>query len=150
MRTEIGDELRTFFGEYTRLFNEALGGTPDLEAITGQYTSSLLAAGPQGVSTAEIGDEFRTVIAQGYEYYRSIGMTQMSLLGVEVTPIDERHALAKVSYRASYIRVSDGQPVDLEFGLAYLLQKQDRWRVFAFIAGDEQAIHEQHGLVAAE
>lgn len=146
-------ELRAFFEAYTARFNDALEAPSDralLEEIAAQYTSTFMAAGPQGVSAGENDAAFIDVLEQGYRQYAAIGTRRMAVRGVRVTPIDEQHAMARVAFRASYVRPSDGEAIDLDFEVTYLLQKQDRWQVFAFIAGDEQALYREYGLLPAE
>lgn len=143
-------ELRAYFEEYVARFNEALAGPPRpalLEAIAAQYTSTFMAAGPQGVSAGENDAAFLDVLEQGFQQYVAIGTKRMIVLDVHVTPVDARHAMARVDYRASYVRPSDGEAFDLDFDVTYVLQRQERWQVFAFIAGDEEALYREHGLL---
>ena len=71
----------------------------------------------------------------------------MSVRRVDVTPIDDRHHMAKVHYRADYQK-TNGEPVSIDFDVTYILQTRDgRSRIFAFVAGDEMGIYRQHGLV---
>jgi hypothetical protein len=144
-------QLRAFFERYAQFYNDAISGQPDLEAIEAQYTSPFLGVAPGVVRAGEQGEEFRSTLEQGFRYYVSIGTKQLAVRDVEVIAIDELHALAKVSYRASHIRPRDGEAIDLDFTLGYLLQRRDEtWLVFAFVAGDEMAMYEQHDLKPLE
>jgi len=143
-------ELRTFFDEYAALFNDALGGSPDLEAIAAQYTDAFMGAGPDGVMPGQNDAAFVEMLGQVYERYVALGTKHMAVRDVAVTPIDAQHAMARVDYRASYVRPSDNEPIEIDFDVTYILQKQDRWRVFAFIAGDEQAAYREYGLMPSE
>src|SRR5690606_1977130 len=129
-----------FFDAYALHFNEALAGRADLDAIAAQYTDSFVGAGPAGVSTADNDEGFREVLARGFEAYRAIGTHAMAMRDLVVTPIDDLHTMAKVFYRASYTRPSDSAPIEIDFDVTYVLHRSDRWQVFAFIAGDEQAL----------
>ncbi|MCA9877808.1 MAG: hypothetical protein KC442_08500, partial [Thermomicrobiales bacterium] len=67
--------------------------------------------------------------------------------GIATTPIDDRHALARVAYRAHYVKPA-GEPVDIDFEVSYVLAARDEtYEIFAFIAGDEQELYRQHGLL---
>ena len=64
-----------------------------------------------------------------------------------VTEIDGNHGMARISYSAECIR-RDGENVTIDFDVTYLLQVSDRGpTIFAYIAGDEQAVLREHGLI---
>ena len=147
---QVREELRTFFDQYTARFNEALEGSPDLDGIAAQYAATFMAAGPQGVAAGQNDGGFLDVLRQGFEQYRRIGTKRMTVRAVEVTAIDGQHALARIAYRASYIRPADGEPIEVDFEVTYLLQHQERWRIFAFIAGDEEALYREYGLMPSD
>lgn len=146
----ITGELRMFFEVYAQRFNDALDGYPDFEAIAAQYTSTFMAVGPGGVAAGTNDESFLAALPQGFDQYRAIGTKRMAVLEVAVTPIDELHAMAKVSYQASYVRPRDGKPIDLDFDVTYLLRREGEWQVFAFVAGDEQALYDEHDLRPVE
>ncbi len=143
-------ELRAFFDEYAARFNEALDGSPDLEAIAAQYTQAFLAAGPSGVTPGQNDAAFVEMLGQLYQRYVAIGTKHMAIRDVAVTPIDAQHAMARVDYRASYVRPSDNEPIEIDFDVTYMIEKQDQWRVFAFVAGDEEGLLREHGLLPTE
>ncbi len=143
-------ELRAFFDDYVARFNEALDGSPDLGAIAAQYTDAFLAAGPGGVTPGQNDAAFIEMLGQVYDRYRAIGTERMTVQDVVVTPIDEQHAMARVDFGSRYVRPSDGKPIEIDFDVTYLLERQERWRVFAFIAGDEEGLLREHGLLTAE
>lgn len=148
---DVTAEVTAFFERYATSFNGALRRDQPASALTGLYTEHCLAAHPGGVDVGENDAKFVETLDQGFEHYRSIGTQGMVVRGVEVTPIDEFHAMARVSWRASYIRNSDRKPIDIDFDVTYLVQgldpgDHDEWRVFAFITGDEQAEYAKHGL----
>lgn len=150
LTTDLIAELRTFFEEYVARFNDALEGRPDLEGIAEQYTDAFLAAGPTGVMPGQNDEEFVAMLGQVYERYRAIGTQHMAVRDTHVTPIDEQHAMVRVDFHSSYVRQSDQEPVEIDFDVTYLLQRQDRWRVFAFVAGDEEGALREHGLMPEE
>lgn len=140
-------ELRGFFADYVRRFNAALDGRADLNEIAAQYTLPFMAAGPDGVSAADSHAEFLEALKHGFEVYRALGTQSMAIRDLDVTSIDDTHSMATVFFRASYVRPSDSAPIEIDFDVTYLLERREQWRVFVFIAGDEQALYEEHGLV---
>lgn len=141
-------ELEAFFAAYEARFNAALRNEGPAAAMASLYAEVFIAAHPDGVDGAMNDEGFVDTLEEGFQYYRVIGARGMSVEGVEVTPLDGQHALARVHWRADYTRPSDGAEVPLRFDVAYLLQKQDAWRVFAYVSGDEQAAYREAGLGA--
>jgi len=148
---DIDAEVRAYFETYEERFNEALRSAGPTRAVSDLYADGLLAAHPEGVDLGQNGPDFEDVLEQGFQYYRIIGTQGMAVRAVDVTPIDDFHAMARVHWRASYTRTSDRMPVDIDFDVVYLLQnltpdKPAGWRVFVYITGDEQAEYEKHGI----
>ncbi|NEX94288.1 nuclear transport factor 2 family protein [Caulobacter sp. 17J65-9] len=140
-------DLDSFFRAYAEAFNRALTDTPDLDSIRSVYTDCFLAAGPAGVSCGHNDDGFAATLDKGYAFYRSIGTRRMSVRGVAVTPIDERHHLAKVFFTADYEK-KDGEALSIDFDVAYLTQTRDGvTKICAFVAGDETALYREKGLI---
>jgi hypothetical protein len=74
----------------------------------------------------------------------------MTLLKIEVTPIDAFHDMVRPYFRADY-RKKNGDDLSIPFDLAYTLQRREGGpKIFAFIAGDEMALYREHGLVDEE
>lgn len=148
---DIEAEVRAYFEVYAERFNEALRSGGPTRAIADLYTDGFLAAHPEGVDLGQNGRDFEDALEQGFQYYRIIGTQGMAIRAVDVTSIDDFHAMARVHWRASYTRTSDNMPVDIDFDVVYLVQnltpeKPTAWRVFVYITGDEQAEYEKHGL----
>ncbi|MPZ37064.1 MAG: nuclear transport factor 2 family protein [Rhizobiales bacterium] len=136
-----------FFHDYAEAYNRSLGDRVDYDAIASSFADCFVAAGPDGVACGKNDDSFRAALDNGYAFYKSIGTRKMSVRRVEVTPIDDRHHMAKVHYRADYQKKS-GETVSIDFDLTYMLQTRDgRSRIFAFVAGDEMGVYRRHGLV---
>ncbi|MFT4200231.1 nuclear transport factor 2 family protein [Gordonia sp. (in: high G+C Gram-positive bacteria)] len=139
--------VRRLFDTYERLTNEALAGHIDSEALARCYADEVIGAGPSGVRTARNDAEYREVLAQGFVNYRSIGTKRMAIDHVTVTPIDELHCVAKVSWSAEYDR-GDSPDVTIDFAVNYLVQLRDAGAVvFGWITGDEQSALREHGIV---
>ena len=146
MKPEMEMAVRSLFDRYARNFQQALEGDVDMDEVTSAYASAFVAASPAGVMAGENDERLREVMARGYEHYRGIGMREMRLRAVRVSPIDELHCVAHVAWSATYAR-TDAPDVTIDFEVHYLVQVlEGRARIFGWIAGDEQAEVEKHGI----
>jgi hypothetical protein len=74
----------------------------------------------------------------------------MAMRGVTLTPIDELHQMAAVTFQATYAKPS-GETVEIDFTVTYFLASQDgTCKIFGFVSGDEMAAYRQHGLISDE
>jgi hypothetical protein len=137
-----------FFDNYAAAFNRSLGDEVDTDAIMASFAECFISAGPTGVNCGQNGPHFREVLQGGYKFYKDVGTERMAVHGVDVTTIDPNHHMAIVHWRAHYTR-KDGSPVSIDFDVAYLLQtlRNDTPKIFAYVAGDEMAALEKHGLI---
>ena len=145
----IDQKLEEFFAEYEARMNKALGAIPevDVEATAGAFADCFIEASPLGVTCGRNDEQFRTVIPQGYEFYRSIGTKSMRIDSLTVTALDDYHSLAKVHWLALYTK-KDGSNLTLDFDVIYLVQTiDDKPRIFAYITGDEQKAYQESGLI---
>ncbi|GAB08147.1 hypothetical protein GOARA_001_00170 [Gordonia araii NBRC 100433] len=139
--------IRLLFEKYERLSNDALLGKTNADAIAECYAEEFLGAAPIGVRVGHNDTEYRQVLAQGFAHYREIGKRSMRIRDIAVTPIDDRHALCRVSWTAVYDRRGD-PGVTIDFDVHYLVQvRGDEAVVFGWIAGDEEGVLRQHGIV---
>lgn len=139
--------VRSFFDRYEDLFNRALAGHADMDAVTALYTPEFIAASPAGVAGGRNDDRFRHAMAQGYERYRTIGTKEMYIRDIRVSPIDEHHCLAHVAWMATYER-KDRPDIAIDFDVHYFVRMLDEGpRVFGWVTGDEQALLKRHGIV---
>ena len=113
-------DIERFFRDYVAAFNRSLGESPDLDAIRAAFAPCFVAAGPTGVICGQNDEAFLEFLEQGYAFYRSIGTRSMTLLGVETTPIDANHEMARVFYSSEYER-RDGGLVTIDFEVTYML-----------------------------
>ncbi len=142
-------KLHQFFTAYEAHFNHALQGIAeeDVEGTLAAFADYFIQASPMGVNCGKNDDQFRAAIPQGYAFYRRIGATAMRVKALEITALDDFHAMAKVHWDARYQK-KDGQPRQIEFDVIYLLQLIDETpKIFAYITGDEQKILQAQGLV---
>lgn len=141
-------DYAAFFDNYVDVFNRSLGKSPDVDAIRADYAEYFVSAGAGGVVTGGGNDEkYAEVLRKGADFYRGLGLQGMTLIKVEVTPLDPEHDMARPFFRSDYRR-KDGTPVSIEFDVFYMLQRREGGpKIFCCVAGDEKALYRQHGLV---
>ena len=137
-----------FFKDYEKGFQDALrGGKVDAEKVAAGFAAYFIGANPKGVMGSPNDDKFKTEIPKGYERYISIGTKSMKIGEKSITLLDEWHAMVKVHWLSEYLR-KDGENVSIDFDVIYFLQKIDGPpKIFAFIAGDEEQVMKDHGLL---
>ncbi len=139
--------VRKFFERYECFFNQSLGGDGDMNEVAMLYASEFIAASPAGVMAGKNDDQFKQVMAQGYERYRAMGTKEMRIRNVRISPMDDHHCVAHVAWTASYARHAQPDAV-IEFDVHYLVQQLDEEpKVFGWVAGDEQALLRNHGII---
>jgi len=139
--------IADFFAGYVDAFNRSLAETVDTEGIQRHFSSCFVGAGPQGVQCGQNDEQFTEMLQQGYAFYRQVGTKSMSVRNVTTTPIDDAHWLARVAYRAHYVKPG-GEPLDLDFEVSYMLaEREEAYEIFAFVTGDEMALYREHGLL---
>lgn len=139
--------VRKFFEQYESVVNRSLGGAIDTDEVAALYASEFIAASPAGVMTGKNDDQFKQVMTQGYAHYRAIGTKEMRIRDVRLSPMDDRHCVAHVAWTATYAR-ADRPDVAIDFDVHYFVQKLDgEPKVFGWVAGDEQALLRQHGII---
>jgi hypothetical protein len=141
-------QIEDFFDHYGKIFNRSLAGVDEgMEQTAELFAASFIGANPQGVNCGKNDHEFLVVMKQGYAFYNSIGITSMEIIAKEITILDDFHAMARISWRAHYIR-KDQSSGSVDFNNIYFTQTRDgKPVVFAYITGDEQAALEAIGLV---
>ena len=138
--------VRSLFERYERLFNQAIGGNADIEEVASLYASEFMGAAPAGVRAGKNDDEFKDVMAKGYEYYRAIGTKGMRIRDISLSPIDDLHCVAHVAWTATYAR-KDRTDVAIDFDVHYFVQVLNgEPKVFGWVSGDEQALLKEHGI----
>ena len=139
--------IAAFFAGYVDAFNRSLGDTVDIEGIQRHFSSCFVGAGPQGVQCGQNDEQFAEMLQQGYAFYRQVGTRAMYVRNVTTTPIDDAHRLARVAYRAHYVK-PDGEPLEIDFEVSYMLaERGTTYEIFAFVTGDEMALYREHGLL---
>ncbi len=141
------NSIRRFFERYEDLFNRSLQGEADPDEAVSLYAAEFIAASPAGVMTGKNDDRLREVMAEGYARYRAMGTRAMRIRSVRVSPIDDLHCLAHVAWTATYARPDRAETL-IDFDVHYFVQLLGgEPRVFGWVAGDEQALLREHGII---
>jgi hypothetical protein len=143
-------EIENFFNRYEARINDALSGAePDVDEVVNSFASEFIEASPKGIISAKNDKKFRKAISQGWNFYKEIGIRAMDIVSMQITLLDNLHAIVKVHWNSSFVR-KDQTKGGIAFDVFYLLQKTgDELRIFAYIAGDEQQALKDEGLVSS-
>ena len=143
---DINDQIEQFFEEYEKRFAEGLAGNAVAEETAKAFADFFVEASPDGIIGGKNDQEFRDRVPQGYDFYRSIGITKMEIRQLDITELNEQHYMVEVYWESFYDK--DGEPGSIEFSVIYFLQHLNgSLKVFAYITGDEQAVLKEKGLV---
>jgi hypothetical protein len=147
----VHQRLTAFFTDYETRFNRFLSDSHlDLDGQVGAFADCFVESSPVGVSCGKNDDQFRKAIPEGFAFYKSIGTQSMKIGALDITPLDDYHAMVKVHWESHY-KKPDGSPLQIDFDVIYMLQiLDDQPRIFAYITGDEQGTLQKHGLIPAE
>ena len=133
-------KVRDFFARYQAFFENALGDDPtvDVDGIVNAFADYFVESSPAGVHGGANDEQFQAAIPQGYAFYRQIGTTSMKVAGLDVTPVDDHHAMARVHWVSTYTK-QDGGTDTIEFDNVYFLTLVGKTpKIFAYVTGDEQ------------
>jgi hypothetical protein len=145
--TMTKESVQELFQQYQQFFRNAIDGDVDLEQGASFYATAVIGAAPAGVMVAQNDEKFWLSMRQDFEAYRKMGTKDMRIRGIDVTPIDELHCLARVGWTAVYDR-GDAPDISIDFDVHYLVQQvQGTPKIFGWISGDEQAALEEHGII---
>ena len=98
-------ELEIFFNHYADRFNQCLKeGVVDAEETAASFADCFVEASPIGITCGKNDENFRKMIPQGYEFYKSIGITSMDINAKEITLLDEYHAMVKVKWTSRFTK----------------------------------------------
>lgn len=145
-KSQMQDRIESFFKTYEQQFNDSLEGESDLETIGNFYTEEFIAANPNGVKTGKNNNELKEAMNKGYEYYRLIGTKKMVCQSVDVTPLDDKHAVAYTKWHSFYLK--KGKEVTIPFASNYLIQFRGKEpKIFGWITGDETQLLKENGII---
>lgn len=139
--------IRAFFARYADFFNRAVSGQQSMDEVATLYAAEFIAASPLGVMAGKNDEQFKRAMSHGYEHYRAIGTKDMRVREVRVTRIDDLHCMAHVAWTATYAR-EGRDDVAIDFEVHYLMQVlSGEPKVFGWVAGNEQEVLKQYGIV---
>ena len=119
----------------------------DPNELASLYASEFIGAGPAGVRAGKNDEEFKQVMAGGYEHYRAIGTKRMMMRAIRLSSIDKHHCVAHVSWAATYA-LEDRPVIEIDFEVHYFVQMLEGTpRVFGWVSGDEQELLRKHGIM---
>ena len=136
--------IRTFFAAYAKRMNDALTDPKalDVAAMRSAFADYFVGADPNGVRGGRNGLMFRLMIPRGVARYRKMGTLAIDIAGLEISRLDDFHAMARVDWVARY---RTGQAI--AFTNIYLLQVRDgEAKIFAWITPDEEKALREAGL----
>jgi hypothetical protein len=147
-------QIEKFFQAYADRFKPALVEPPqvDVDGTVASFAECFVEASPVGIICGQNDDSFRKQIPKGLAFYRSIGTKAMLIDALEITPLDDFHWMAKIHWKAHYQKSGTNDPEKtIEFNVIYFVQAvEDTPKIFAYIAGDEQKVMQEHGLIPDE
>ena len=141
------DLVRGVIESYERAFGRALTGEGSVDDVAALFASEVVVSSRNGVSTGT-NDDFRRGMAENFDRYRERGLRSKRLKELRVTPIDELHAVAHVTWTFTYARAS-GADVSIDADTHYLVRAQDgEAKVFGWVfSADGEAVLREHGVI---
>lgn len=98
-RTAIRKKVEAFFKRYAATYARALADKPGVDkAVTRAFADYFVEASPAGVHGGRNGVVFRLMARRGFARYRKIGVESMLIDALEVTPLDDLHAMARLTW----------------------------------------------------
>src|SRR5687768_412572 len=102
---DIHQQIDSFFNRYADMFNKAIKGeSSDVEETARSFADYIIAANPDGVHCGKNDEQFRTMIPQGYDFYKSIGIISMEIISKEITMLDNYHTMTKVHWKSGFVK----------------------------------------------
>ncbi|RPE08278.1 hypothetical protein EGT74_14550 [Chitinophaga lutea] len=137
-------QLEKFFAAYEQRFNDVLNDKPaDVDATAAAFAEYFVESSPAGVMGGKNDEKFKEQIPKGNEFYKKIGTLSMKIGTLDITRLDDFHAIAKVHWLSSY-----KENKNIEFDVFYIVNLVgDEPKIFAYITGDEQKVLQENGLV---
>jgi len=140
--------LIEFFEGYEANFNAAILCVADgVTQCADAFAEVFVAAEPARLACSRNDDSFRQSIEESCLFYRTVGTRAVRLDGIDSTPIDGDHVMARVHWRGEFRR-ADGSDVEVPFDIVYFVRMNDDvMKIFGYVTGDQQAALRQHGVL---
>lgn len=145
----FNSRINEFFDDYASRFQDVLnGGRPDVQGTVNAFAASFIEASPAGIRCSANDAAFAEAIPGGYDFYKQIGTKKMEIGSMEISVLDDLHALVKIHWLSSYLK-KDGQYININFDVFYIIQSQgENIKIFCYITGDEQQALAAYGLLS--
>lgn len=143
------DVLKAFFADYAARANRALQDHPeiDVDAAVAAFTECFVEAHPGGVMCFQNNARFHAAVPQLFESQRGLGARSMTIDQLELTELNEQHHMANVQWRVVY-KLNEGRQISAVFDEIYFVQIRDGLpRIFAYIAGDQDKLLRDLGIL---
>jgi hypothetical protein len=139
--------LIEFFEEYEANINSAiLCDQPGASAAAGAFARCFVGSDAGGVTCGSNDEAFVRTIVETCRFYRSIGTRFLRLEGIDSTPIDEHHIMARVHWVGEYERPEGTKRVP--FDAVYFVRLGDpAFQIFGYVTGNERAALREHGII---
>ncbi|MEO5824411.1 MAG: hypothetical protein ABIR59_00815 [Gemmatimonadales bacterium] len=138
-------QLITFFEDYEASLNSAiLGDAPGATDTAAAFSETFVDGNEAGVACRRNDDRFVEAIVASSETYRRNGIRALRLEGIDSTPIDQDHVMARVHWLGEY-RDARGD-VRIPFDTVFFVRITGPMKIFGRVTGDEQRALRQHGL----
>ncbi|KKB83898.1 hypothetical protein VW29_12905 [Devosia limi DSM 17137] len=119
----------------------------DFEPIVTAFAPYFVESSPSGVFGGANDAAFRQMIPKGFARYRAVGGRHMIVTHVDVTRLDDLHAIAHVDWDFGYLN-KDGNSGNVRFrNLYFVTIASGEPRIFAYVTPDEETAMKAHGLV---
>ncbi len=141
-------QVEKFFQDYETRANKGLAEKPEINAeeASSAYTETFIEANPKGVMTFT-SEQFREGAEEGFARQREVGARSMKIGSLDITPLDEFHAMAKIHWVSTYVNKQD-KALEIDFDEIYFVQLlDDTVKVFAYIAGDQEGLLKENGIL---
>lgn len=139
--------VRGVIESYERAFGRCLTGEVGVDEVARLFTGAFFVAGRSGVTTGDR-EDFEEGMAENFAIYRQRRLIGKRMKEMRVTPIDQRHSVASVTWTFIYQR-PDGEELHLDGDIHYLVQVRDgEAKIFGWIpSGDHSGPLREHWII---
>jgi hypothetical protein len=136
-------KVERFFAEYEQGANSF-----DTGLIVSEFTSSFMAADPNGVTCIHNDERFRAAIPERHAFFRQIGFKSAKVINMVETQLDDRYTMAKVQWHLVFEK-QKAKAQDFRFFITYFLFDPGSGPKVAFYISheDERKVMQEAGLV---
>lgn len=136
----MAEPFRAFFAAYEAAYNP-----PNLRAIAAAYADDFIMTSAEGSGSNHNGPRFVQGLQQVGDFYRQIGMRSLRIIAYAEMPLDDRHALVKITWS---MRDQNDQEI-IPFDISYVVgTPQGKPAILLFISHNETERLKQKGLIA--